>query len=338
MRASLASFSATSLVLGLGLVLATSTSALADDHEGGPQVKVSGFVDTSVVVPILAQDGSKKVSLGLDQAEIDIEGIVNKHILVRTDLNVFPSANTPITEDSLVEQAFVQFYVNSSQKGLWFKAGKANAPVGVEAIDPPDMYQFSHGLVFSLLEPSNLTGFWGGWAADSFGFQLWFTNEWDSPTVPGRASVGARGEGSFGDAALGLVVHYQPLATEEGEDGDLMIDLDFKIEAGKFTGFFGGNFGMRGDATRFGVIGKGNLAFSDRESATLRVDYVSFDSGVEGAEAQDAMSLTAAFLFGVGVDGLGGVVEVRADLLADQDGDGEDDTNMYAALELIGMF
>ncbi|MCH7852067.1 MAG: outer membrane beta-barrel protein, partial [Candidatus Marinimicrobia bacterium] len=37
--------------------------------------------------------------------------------------------------------------------------GKFNAPIGYELLDAPDMYQFSHSLVFDNALPTNLTGF-----------------------------------------------------------------------------------------------------------------------------------------------------------------------------------
>ena len=36
--------------------------------------------------------------------------------------------------------------------------GKFNAPIGFELLDAPDMYQYSHSLVFSRGLPTNLTG------------------------------------------------------------------------------------------------------------------------------------------------------------------------------------
>ena len=39
--------------------------------------------------------------------------------------------------------------------------------LGIEALDPTDMYQFSHGQLFTYATPSNLTGFFGGFEGES---------------------------------------------------------------------------------------------------------------------------------------------------------------------------
>ena len=123
------------------------------------KMQISGFVDTSVSGSNVANaNGSKTRGTGLDQVELDLTYNEDR-VGMRFDFNVFPSSAGSPTNDSLMEQGYITYTVpNVGDSGLTFTMGKFNAPIGWELLDPNDMYQYSHALVFNYGLPTNLTG------------------------------------------------------------------------------------------------------------------------------------------------------------------------------------
>ncbi|MGM0574353.1 MAG: outer membrane beta-barrel protein [Myxococcota bacterium] len=313
---------ATPTHLFLAAALALSPSTALAQEEGGEQsvVDLSGFVDTSVFVPMsgFADDGDE-VLLGLDQAEIDAEITPTSGMLVRVDLNWFPSDTGSAGElgyDDFVEQAFAEYVFGGGDTGVFFKAGKSNAPIGVEAVDPHEMYQYSHSLLFDFATPTNLTGFFGGYRGESLGAQVWVANDWDMPATERDASVGGRVDWSDDWGGVGLSSTYGPVVAD---DPRLMLDLDSSVYFGDFTGFVELNLQNTDDDTVFGASVKGNYAFGDFGSVTGRYSWL-----------DDDMEITGAYLFDFNEYFIG-ALEVRADI------PDEGDTTTFAALELIGI-
>jgi hypothetical protein len=302
-----------------------------------PLVQVSGFVDTSVFWPIdgnvdgEGRDADGDLVIALDQVEIDIEARLVPGLTLRTDLNLFPAAGLAF-DDTLLEQGFLKYYFNGGSDGLFFLAGKTNAPVGVEALDPVDMYQYSHGQLFTYATPSNLTGFFGGYEGGTVTAMLWFTNDWDAPPTPDQYLVGGRFQWSANNGHVALSSTFGPIGV--GQLWQLMVDLDSIWVFGALTVFLEGNYGMseeesaEGDnLASVGGLFKLNYGFTDALSATVRYDYLNREYGTQ----VEAHSVTGAFLFGI-TDDFGGLVEVRADL------PDEGDTGLTAALEFTAAF
>ena len=74
--------------LTLTTALAAPLAAQTLGTEDGPSVTFSGFVDTSVVIPIVAADDADEVTFGLDQVELDIEAtpVAGSGLTIRADL------------------------------------------------------------------------------------------------------------------------------------------------------------------------------------------------------------------------------------------------------------
>lgn len=283
-------------------------------------ITLGGFVDTSLFVPL---EESPDVLIGLDQVELDVEARPAAGLRLRTDLNVFPAA-AGFSADSLLEQGFVEYFFGGGDEGFFLTAGKRNAPIGVESVDPIDMYQFSHGLLFSFATPTNLTGFFTGWTGHGLTVMAWATNDWDTPTTADSASAGGRVAYDFGRGTVGLSGTYGPFAAGEPLT---MLDLDVAVTLGDLYLFLEGNWGREAGENSFGALVKAHYAFTDRLGGTLRWDWL--DRPFDGLD--DRSSATAAFLFAFN-EHLAGVVEVRADMAAFEEPD------WTGAVELTAKF
>ncbi len=307
----------------------TTIAARADDT--GPVVTLSGFVDSSLSYTFtpkaLADQG---LVIGLDQVELDIDVAAGGSLQLRVDLEFLPSAmlnaaDGPVAMyDRIVEQAYGVYTIGQSE---WFvRAGKWNAPIGFEVIDPTGLWQWSHGLLFSLATPANLTGVSFGWAGESTAVQLWVSNDWDEPATYKHASLGGRFQQALGAAgAIGVSATFGKLAEA---DPKLMLDVDLTLGFGDFKLGAEFNFGSQGDASSIGALIALNYAFTDAFSMTLRGDYL--DREIIGSQYKGA-SATLAGLLNL-TQGFDLIAELRADF---PDGD---DTAVLGALELLASF
>lgn len=123
----------------------------ATPSSGMEGLDISGFVDASYFYD--ANSGSN--SFGFDQAEVDIEKTFGEVGSVRVDVEWVSDGVGGFDLDA--EQGYVTFKP-SVHNSVSFKFGKFNAPIGFELLDAPDMFQFSHALVFDNGLPTNLTG------------------------------------------------------------------------------------------------------------------------------------------------------------------------------------
>jgi hypothetical protein len=291
------------------LVLASNT-VLAGS--AGPTIELSGFVDTSLSTAIIPDAARKTgVTLGLDQVELDVKANVLPGLEIIADFNYMPAAGAA-TMDALVEQGYALWHVDGTEHGLFIRAGKWNAPVGFETIDPTGLYQFSQGLLFSMATPANLTGFALGWSNDNVEAQLWLTNDWDTPGTAEDGSIGGRINVSLGDTgSVGLSSTYGAINDDPAR---LLIDLDAALTFDAVTVGAEFNYGKQDDLSSIGFLVMANYAVSDATSFTARFDYL--DREIMDAPYK-GMSATAAGLFTLASSHNGSlafITEVRADL------------------------
>jgi hypothetical protein len=309
--------------------LLVAVPALADEEAApaeepaAPPIAVSGFVDTSMVIPLAgyAADGDE-VYLGLDQVEVDITATPTDRLTLQGDFQFLPSVGTP-TVDDIVEQGYLEATLGSSG---FLAAGKRNAPVGVESIDPTGLYQYSYGQLFTGATPSNLTGFFGGYRGESFSAMAWVSNDWDTPGTVRSATPGLRLEVPHGLGHVGVSSTFGPIPDKTNY---LMVDVDAVIATGDLTVLAEFNFGTSEALKRIGALATINYAFADWVSATVRADWLKVDAG--DVTVSDQISITAAGLFTI-IDHLGAVVELRTDLPKDED------AILTAAVELLAWF
>jgi hypothetical protein len=169
-------------------------------------LKIDGFVDTSFfwnanTGDLATGNGTPEdANFALDQVEIDLEKEITSWLSVRTDID-YEEADGTLTADTIFEQGFVVITIPMlaavDEDGWNFTAGKFNAPIGWELLDPPDMYQFSHAITFNFGIPTNLTGVMlQGNVTPYVDFAVYGVNGWDvnedinrDKTVGGRVGV-----------------------------------------------------------------------------------------------------------------------------------------------------
>ena len=113
----------------------------AEEDKTDKTLNISGFVDASY-----SDADFSAGTFRLDQVEIDITKKLSNKLSLRADIYYLASTSA-LTFDSIIEQGYLT-YTLFVGNGLNISVGKFNAPIGFELLDPIDMYQFSHSLVF----------------------------------------------------------------------------------------------------------------------------------------------------------------------------------------------
>ena len=334
--------------LGALLLLsgAGSQELMADE---GNKLHISGFVDAS-----LFENQYDKSSFGLDQVEIDFEKKIDQKLSARVDINYLPKGEddpaTPEDEDALrFDDLVEQGYVTYSKSGFDLTFGKFNAPIGFELLDPVDMYQYSHALVFDYGLPTNLTGMMGAYGfGEKADLALYVVNGWDnnydnnnSRTVGGRFGL---------TSAEGINVGLSGISGKEGTTDDKLTvyDVDFTLTAVKnLTIGAEYNSGVDENVVAAGQDGEwtaymlmANYAFSDLMSLTARYDNFDDKDGtrLDSGIAEERKAYTLAALFSLG-DGAGFLAEYRLDK-SDKDvfDNGLEDAQKSYAIEFTYAF
>lgn len=281
--------------------------------------EISGFVDAS----FFADDNDDSNSFSFDQAEIDITKEIKDWASLRFDLEHTDSGGA-------IEQGYLTLTAPFGN-GVTFTFGKFNAPIGFELLDAPDMYQYSHAIVFVKGLPTNLTGgMLSTTFSDMLDVSLYLVNGWDNnsdtnknKTIGGRIGVTPMEGINFG---LSLI---------SGDDSDVagenvtVFDIDGTITTiPNLTIGLELNFGTEdkdsavtngNDADWFGFLLMGHYDYSEWGGVTLRYDYFDDEDGgrLDRAAASSATSdtrqaITISPTFVIG-EGFGALIEYRHD-------------------------
>ncbi len=308
----------TAIIVTLAMLL-MAASAPAQD------TAMTGFVDASYFENLANRAGE----FGLDQAELDVDHQASEKTLLRADLEWVKVGDDFVAQ---VEQAFLQYTCSAD----WtFTFGRFNAPIGFEKLDPDEMYQYSHSLVFDYGLPVNLTGAMiGKTLGERFDVVGYGVNGWDINAESNKIKTWGGRLGYTGDiSGAGVSV----IGGKEGGGGAqefnrTVFDADLGCTPDGWV--FGADINhgkvTRGgaDATWSGFLVMAHHDFTDRMGLTVRADY--FDDqdgyvfGKVGGEAQTRSALTIAPTF-VLDDGFGALIELRVDksdqnAFADSDG------------------
>lgn len=323
------------LVLTLALLsLATVTTA--------QETEITGFVDAAYFKDVAAKNGE----FTLDQVEVDIVHWASDKTLVRADLEWVRDGDVHTAQ---LEQGFMTY---TADCGGSLTFGKFNAPIGFELLDPPDMFQYSHSLVFDHGLPTNLTGLMLSKEFDGgMDLALHVSNGWDADAMAGKnVTWGGRlgyGSGGFTGGISAISGKEEVAETDPIEAFTRTVfDVDLGYATGRWQ--FGGEYNqgkvtdqMDVESEWTGFMLMANVAYNEWGGFTFRFDNFDDSDGsvfdLVGGEAQAIRSLTFCPTF-VLDENFGCLVEYRL-FTSDQDGfvdkDGEaTDTSSFLAFEM----
>ena len=284
--------------------------------------------------------------------EINIEKEINDKLSLRADLNYLASSNA-LTFDDIVEQGYVTYKLPVGN-GVDLTFGKFNAPIGFELLDPVDMYQYSHALVFNYGLPTNLTGLMGSYSFnDIVDLTLYAVNGWDnnSDNNGGRTLGGRIGVTPMDGINLGVST-ISGTTEEPGntKDKKTVVDVDFTITMVEKL-VIGGEFNSgkeekasavtTGDDAKWtGYLLMAHYDFTDRYGLTVRYDYFDDKDGARlgnsVGEKQQAYTIAPTFALG---DGARIIAEYRRDKSNENVfNGGVDDSKESVAIEFTYSF
>lgn len=312
-------------MLTLGAVaLVTGITIAEAQAEDKPEFKFSGFVDASFY-----DEEYGNSSFTLDEVELDVDGKLSEKLTLRADFNyreVDSSDGTDLTSDEILEQGYVTYAAQIADKSIDFTFGKFNIPMGFELLDPVDMYQYSHSLIFNYGIPTNVTGaMLSSNLTEMLDLSLYYVNGWDnnsdnnnSKTVGGRFGITPAEGINIGLSAISG--KEQDAGSGNEDDTRTVFDIDFTITAiDKLT--IGGEFNT-GEEDNQGVAGRDaewtaymlmvNYELTDVCSFTLRYDNFDDEDGTRLGAVEEREVYTIAALHSLG-DGAGVLFEYRID-------------------------
>ncbi|MEE9441246.1 MAG: porin [candidate division Zixibacteria bacterium] len=278
-----------------------------------PPVNFSGFVDASNY----SDFNSEETSFGLDQVEVDVIREFEGKALLRADVEYVSDGAGGFGLD--LEQGFITYNFDPHW-GVTF--GKFNAPIGFELLDAPDMYQYSHALVFDNGLPTNLTGFMLNMSQGIVDWNLYAVNGWDVNADNNKdKTFGTRlGISPANGLSMGWSFISGPEQDENNSSRRTVFDYDLT-----FTALSGWMFGAEynhGFESKIltnnetgswnGFLIMANWGLSDRIGMTWRYDFFNDSDGLRTGVEQKLMAVTWSPSLSL-VDGLGGLFELRWD-------------------------
>ncbi len=274
--------------------------------------RISGFVDVSHYY----DKNSKGNSAGLDQVELDFEKEISGKASLRADVEYVSDGAGGFAQD--LEQGYI-VYNPFSDRNFSVTFGKFNAPIGFELLDAPDMFQYSHALVFNLGLPTNLTGvMFSGQLNEKSDLCLYLVNGWDvnvdnnrDKTIGGRLGLSPTEKLNFGISGI-----YGSQNTNQAEKLKIL-DIDLTYNATDQL-LFGGELNMGSEdiggikSDWNGFLTMFHYDFNDRFGITGRYDYFYDKVGSRTGMSQKMNAFTISPTFVLG-DGFGGLFEIRYD-------------------------
>lgn len=305
------------------------------------QVELSGFVDASAKYDMDPQ----AFGFSVDQVELDLQRDGDDGVLLRADLDFGDDGMGGWMVE--LEQAFLTVDL-PLPLATQLSFGRFNAPFGFEALDAPDMYQYSHALVFDFGLMDNFTGLKADIAlSPMLDLALILGNSWDANTETDMEKTFAGRLGaSLGDLGIGL--SWIADAEVNGDDSQLVWDIDasYTLESWLFGAEY--NMGTYTDATDTdfswsGMLLMAHYDFNDWMGLTLRYDMFNDEDNLRMGESmavsRTAITIAPTFVLG---ENMGALIEYRMDTVDEEvwtDGDGNaTDSASFVAFEITYGF
>lgn len=279
------------------------------------KLSISGFVDGSYFYNNL----NNYNTFGLDQVEVDLEKSFKKSASLRTDIEWINNGSGKLLPK--IEQGYVTFNPKFFSS-LKLTFGKFNAPIGFESLDPPDMYQYSHALVFDYGLPTNLTGLMlFSKLGSGFNLSAYICNGWDkNAALTKTKTFGARlgySSEKWGDLHLSVIRGPQNSIEKNTRN---VFDLDFTLTPVKKI-IIGGelNYGTVKTETNTlnwnGFLLMSHCDITDYLGLTLRYGFFNDQNGIRLSnglpEKRQAYTIAPTFSLG---NGLSALLEFRLDV------------------------
>lgn len=297
-------------------------------------VEISGFVDASYTYSNI--DDSNTFSL--DQVEIDLAKSLGDIGTLRADLEWVSDGEGGFTLDA--EQGYVTLDLGLGRSEGNYPTltfGKFNAPIGFELLDAPDMYQFSHALVFDNGLPTNLTGamlsmdLGGGIDA-----VVHLSNGWDQ-NVDANTDKMIGGRLGYSHEELGGIGFSAMRGNEKGKVGNLTVyDVDLTLTptpelliGGEYNSGKTERDDINEENSWNGYMVMAHYSLTDVMGLTGRYDRFTRETSRSAARRSGALdhppgnsettqqALTIAPTFAL-TDGLGFLMELRRDFSDDE--------------------
>lgn len=293
--------------------MSTSGEQPAEPWNG---IAFTGFVDASD----FNDHNSGEASFGLDQVEVDITKEFSGQASLRADIEYVSDGAGGFDMD--LEQGYLTWNFGSATK--WsFNFGKFNAPIGFELLDAPDMFQYSHALVFDLGLPGNLTGMMLTAEFPAVvDWTFYVVNGWDVNTDNNKdKTIGTRvGFTPMSNLNFGFSAVSGAELDDNNSSRRTVIDWDMTYNPFAFwTVGWELNWGteskvLANDASGswMGFLIMSNWAIGDRFAMTTRFDYFDDQDGIRTGDTQKLWAFAWSPFMSI-ADGLGTLVEVRVD-------------------------
>ncbi len=304
-------------LLFIFMIVSVLSAQVEPEKNPGPKVELSGFVDGAYFY----DSNSGANTFGLDQVEIDVIKSVSKTTVLRADLEWVNDGAGGFALDA--EQGFIQFSP-LILGGLNVTFGKFNAPIGFELLDAPDMYQYSHALVFDYGLPTNLTGaMLSKNIGENVDVVFYFSNGWDQNVDINKSkTIGGRIGYSRDDDWTGGLSFIRGEERENNSGLLTVLDADFTFTAVKNL-TLGAEINKGGEnltdstntsktVTWLGALLMAHYDFSEYWGITIRYDYFDDNDGSRLGVAEKRQAFTFAPTFVLG-DGMGAIIELRND-------------------------
>ena len=251
-------------------------TALFPLHAGAADLKWNGFLDFTFMAVDDTGSGVSSTESKFDiMGELDLNAALGNNVTSRMDFDLGTSESS-----ARFEQAFVAW---ESPQGLQLKGGLFNNPLSWEAEDAPDLYQISHGQLYSI---------------------------WDSTTaLSGNNLLGVAVSGKTGSVTLTGAILNDLTQTDERNSLMAMVSIkpnaNLELDVGFITQdrfletivdvnmtytqglvMVGGEIMLPSNVIDMGLGITGTYKFSPQASGTLRFDSVSYEqSGVDNSRS-----------------------------------------------------
>ncbi len=241
-------------------------------------LKLNGFVDTSYVY----DDNAETNTFSLDKVVLYGAYYPVDHAGLFFDVGF---ENVDSGGSAVLDQGYVTLTATIGS-GLTFTLGKFDAPIGYELVDAPDLYQYSHALVFDYGLPTSLSGLkLDTTIAEIVDITAYLVNGWDVDSDNNKAKTAGGRLGIRPVEGVNLGFSYAAGAEADDDNDNLrqIFDIDLTIDMVENL-IIGGelNWGReeeasltnaKDDAGWFGAMAMLHYDFCNWSGLTLRYDY-----------------------------------------------------------------